>query len=283
LNFGQDWESGFMNGLKTSQLIVLLVSTKTLEGITTAATRQDNVLIEYECALIQNRLYGTPVLPIFLSGIEESDATLKFTPFQYGSGLDFPDLPHARKETSQQVIDELGKDLIPEKKEFLDSIRQTIALIFQLQGFSLRSRGENAKDLDDLMDTTVNTLHKATHVAKVSNNTVVVPPSDTESNNNSDALISNPPPNNPPSTSIVASSSSADVSKVGTDIENADVPHREIVEPKTSGNEIAELNKEIALLKQAFREEVAELKNAFFEEVAVLKKEIAQLKMHKNT
>ncbi len=28
LNFGQDWENGFMNGLKTSQLIVLLVSTK---------------------------------------------------------------------------------------------------------------------------------------------------------------------------------------------------------------------------------------------------------------
>jgi len=52
LNFGQDWESGFMNGLKMSQLIVLLVSTKTLEGITKAATRQDNVLIEYECAFI---------------------------------------------------------------------------------------------------------------------------------------------------------------------------------------------------------------------------------------
>jgi len=140
----------------------------------------------------------------------------------------------------------------------------------------LKSRGENEKDLDELIDTTVNALHKATHVAKVSNNTVVIPPSAPESNNNSDPLISNPP-NNPASTSTVASSPFADVSKVGTDIENANVPRREMVEPNTSGNEIAQLNKEIALLKQAFHEET-QLKNTFFEEVVQLKKEVAVLK-----
>jgi hypothetical protein len=52
LNYGQDWESGFLNGLKHSQVIVLLMSNKALEGIIAKAEKQqDNVLIDFDMSV----------------------------------------------------------------------------------------------------------------------------------------------------------------------------------------------------------------------------------------
>jgi hypothetical protein len=47
---------------------------KALEMLkTNAPNKQDNVLIEYECALIKNRLDGTPVVPIFIAEKDQKD------------------------------------------------------------------------------------------------------------------------------------------------------------------------------------------------------------------
>lgn len=71
LNYGANWEEGFMNGLRRAKVIILLLSTKVfyfisyihfhvshinfkkaLEGIRQNATKkQDNVLLEYQSFL----------------------------------------------------------------------------------------------------------------------------------------------------------------------------------------------------------------------------------------
>ena len=52
LNIGEDFEEEFLQGLQKSRLALLLISRESLVGIReNAASRQDNVLLEYEFAL----------------------------------------------------------------------------------------------------------------------------------------------------------------------------------------------------------------------------------------
>jgi hypothetical protein len=60
----------------------------------------------YEFALIRNKLEGTPVLPVFVSEIDEEQPTIQFVDFA-GYNMDFPDKPHQRKDSSQTIIEEL--------------------------------------------------------------------------------------------------------------------------------------------------------------------------------
>ena len=53
LNYGQDWEMGFLGWLKMSKVIVLFISHTTLAGIMTKAhVGQDNVLVEYHLPVV---------------------------------------------------------------------------------------------------------------------------------------------------------------------------------------------------------------------------------------
>lgn len=84
LNFGQNWQEGFLLGLQNSSVIVLLISSQvnfflflfflsptfsfflfyhTLDGIRSHATsKQDNVLLEYPLFLINLNFYSGNIL-----------------------------------------------------------------------------------------------------------------------------------------------------------------------------------------------------------------------------
>jgi len=146
LNDGQNYEVGFSTGLRTSQVIALLMSNTTIQLIQSKAhEHQDNVLIEYECSLVINKLYGVPVFPIFLA--EKDNNT--FVQFKFDIG--FPDVPHQRSKSAQQFIDELSKSLPESEKEFLGSIKQTMELIFKMQGAFMNQRAESAEEMNNLV------------------------------------------------------------------------------------------------------------------------------------
>jgi len=161
---GQDWEEGFLHGLTHSKVIVLLISLKVLKGIHKKASQgqQDNVLIEYECALIENQVNGTPVLPVFLGEVDETSESQKYAPFHFAeaTALELPDTPHQRNSDAQSEIDTISHSLLPEKKKFLDSISKTIQKIFKLQGYFLPLRGDDQDEIDKMVNTLMQILEK---------------------------------------------------------------------------------------------------------------------------
>eukprot|EP00026_Physarum_polycephalum_P001439 Phypoly_transcript_01440.p1 GENE.Phypoly_transcript_01440~~Phypoly_transcript_01440.p1 ORF type:complete len:1130 (-),score=207.03 Phypoly_transcript_01440:9-3374(-) len=157
LNDGQNWELGFMHGLQQSRVIVLLMSNTTMQGIlSNAQNMQDNVLIEYESALLLNKLYRVPVFPVFLA---EMGIQSQLVPFSFN--LKFPDVPHKRNESSQRFIDNISQHLPPQSTKFLESIKSTMAEIFMLQGAFMEHRVEDASEVQVLVDRILNILDKA--------------------------------------------------------------------------------------------------------------------------
>lgn len=63
---GENWQVGFLNGLKYAKLLVLLISEDGISGIRQAHTRQDNVLLEYEHALDRLEKGECLILPLLL-------------------------------------------------------------------------------------------------------------------------------------------------------------------------------------------------------------------------
>eukprot|EP00026_Physarum_polycephalum_P008013 Phypoly_transcript_08087.p1 GENE.Phypoly_transcript_08087~~Phypoly_transcript_08087.p1 ORF type:complete len:452 (+),score=62.39 Phypoly_transcript_08087:80-1357(+) len=148
LNDGQNWEMGFEQGIKNSQVIVLLMSNTTMQGIlSNAAQHQDNVLIEYESALLLNKLYNKPVFPVFLAEYKEDSHEL--VPFSFSHS--FPDVLHKRDQSSQLFIDSLSHSIPDIAKSFLGSIKQTMSEIFKLQGKFMPKRTEDENDLRELV------------------------------------------------------------------------------------------------------------------------------------
>jgi len=147
LNDGQDWEEGFLHGITNSTVIILLISNKVIEGICAKATQgQDNVLVEYECALLQNRKHGTPVIPVFVA--EKDPLSGDFIQLDFGKAMrTLPDAPHSRKSRASDMIKDLSDSIPPRKLEFLQSVKTTIDDIFHMQGVFMSKRGA---DLDDL-------------------------------------------------------------------------------------------------------------------------------------
>ncbi len=144
LNFGQDWEKGFLNGLIKSQVIVLLISTKVWNNWLSISSfcnlcffvqtdigrnhqRSSNktrqcfgwiscnsfcyplfslIFRIYECAIILNKTKGIPVVPVFLAEIDQTQPTLQFLPCR-GTSMTFPNMIHKRKPSSQSIIEKL--------------------------------------------------------------------------------------------------------------------------------------------------------------------------------
>jgi hypothetical protein len=74
---------------------------KTLEMLkTNAPNKQDNVLIEYECALIKCKLDGTPVVPIFVAEKDQKDDEYK----PVNSRMQFPDVEHCRSKSETGAV-----------------------------------------------------------------------------------------------------------------------------------------------------------------------------------
>jgi len=163
LNYGQRWEEGFLHGISTSSVIVLLVSGEVLKMMSQNAAngRQDNVLVEYECALLLNAISNVPVFPVVLSEIKLGGMGKKeFAKFDFASVSSLPDVPHVRGSTAQKAIDELSKSLAPDRTEFLKSVSKTVAEITKLKGYQLTSRAEDAKEVDAMISVLMKYLHK---------------------------------------------------------------------------------------------------------------------------
>lgn len=100
----------------------------------------------YECALLQNKLRGTPVVPICLGQLDSVDhgaPIFKRLSFREVTTMNFSDKPHKRGTIAQHQIDELwyfpqifeirfrdlyvfSKSLSPEETAFLGSVSSTI-------------------------------------------------------------------------------------------------------------------------------------------------------------
>ncbi|KAI8802057.1 hypothetical protein BJ742DRAFT_834377 [Cladochytrium replicatum] len=71
LQDGEDWQKGFLDGLKQSRLVILLVSTGALVSLRRSHLWVDNVLLEWETALIAADQKKCAVLPVWLGEKEE--------------------------------------------------------------------------------------------------------------------------------------------------------------------------------------------------------------------
>jgi len=147
LKDGQNWESGFTHGIQNSQVIILLMSNSTVQGIAgKAAQQEDNVLIEYECALLLNKIYEVPVFPVFLAELESNNKAMEFS-FK----CEIPDSTHCRGESSQRFIDKLRIHLPENERSFLSSIKKTMKEIFMLTGAFMPHRLEDESDLQSVI------------------------------------------------------------------------------------------------------------------------------------
>ncbi|KAJ3110621.1 NACHT, LRR and PYD domains-containing protein 14 [Phlyctochytrium bullatum] len=66
LKDGEDWRKGFVNGLKRSKVVVLLVSKGCIERMKTSDINIDNVLLEWETAICAEQLGLCSVIPVMI-------------------------------------------------------------------------------------------------------------------------------------------------------------------------------------------------------------------------
>jgi len=163
LNDGQDWEKGFIHGLTSSTVIILIISNTVLRVICAkAALEQDNVLVDYEFALLMNLKYGTPVIPIFVADKDDKGYAInclkikylfllfnRYTEFNFK--FELPDVPHARNSRVSRIISELSASMPTYEIDFLQSIKMTLAAIFFINGAFLPYRGDDKDTIDSLV------------------------------------------------------------------------------------------------------------------------------------
>ncbi|KAJ3025930.1 UNVERIFIED_CONTAM: hypothetical protein HDU68_006460 [Siphonaria sp. JEL0065] len=82
LKKGQDWRDGFVQGLKNSRCILMLVSSGAMEGLKKSNQYADNVLLEWETAVMAGKKSICVPQPVFINdsskNIRAIDAILKF-------------------------------------------------------------------------------------------------------------------------------------------------------------------------------------------------------------
>ncbi|KAJ3129904.1 hypothetical protein HK098_007658 [Nowakowskiella sp. JEL0407] len=66
LSSGEDWRSGINRGLKRSKCIVLLISRSALNGMKNSDTHINNVLLEWEMALLSYQKSKCVLVPVFI-------------------------------------------------------------------------------------------------------------------------------------------------------------------------------------------------------------------------
>ncbi|KAJ3083592.1 hypothetical protein HDU99_008300 [Rhizoclosmatium hyalinum] len=100
---GENWETGFINGLRNSSMVLFLVSRNAVEGFKTAHVRPDNFFLEMEVAfdILDHRLdRGIVIQPVFVDG---------YIP----NPQDFPDECHSHQSSPRMsTISNLIKRLV---------------------------------------------------------------------------------------------------------------------------------------------------------------------------
>ncbi|ORY23910.1 TPR-like protein [Rhizoclosmatium globosum] len=127
LNKGEDWEQGFLNGLRNSKLIIYLISAASLETLIekTNANKVDNVLLEIETGLKMKAADQARLLPIFVGSIMADGS---YSPFDtsYFSGSKYPDTIHAGSK---------------------NNVRDSMAHLFKIQGDFIKHPPSNKNAL----------------------------------------------------------------------------------------------------------------------------------------
>jgi len=128
LNDGEEWETGFLNGLKTAAVILLIISEDGIKGIEGAHNYQDNVLLEYEYALDKQDKGEAVILPLMVGKNVDGGLYKPFGAFgvsQYNEGK------HKSGKSTRE------------------SIRATMETLFKIQGLKTdpNSLGDRIKDI----------------------------------------------------------------------------------------------------------------------------------------
>ncbi|KAI9316134.1 hypothetical protein DFJ73DRAFT_375406 [Zopfochytrium polystomum] len=149
LNYAEDWTNGFVTGLYSSGIYVLLCSEFGMQNMRNADSKPDNVLLEWELALDLRRI----ILPILVSRqtTAEVDGRLQkiVIPFNFPRG--FPDALHKHKlspgnfnvsETVQKIYDLQGVHVNPHYMPDIDHVVIQV-MQFYSQITQAASRREN--------------------------------------------------------------------------------------------------------------------------------------------
>ena len=66
-------------------------------------------MLRYECAIMQNKLKKTPVIPLFVAGASKDGEKEKLIPFDFKclDPASFPDTPHKRGNDIQFIVDDM--------------------------------------------------------------------------------------------------------------------------------------------------------------------------------
>jgi len=138
LNLGEKWENTFFHWITSSSIIILLVSKKVLKMMSQNAVdgKQDNVLVEYECALLRHATSNVPVFCLLLPEINmdrydgDNEKAVEFDFMTAASSL--PDVQHKRGSIAQKAVDCLREKLASNQTEFLQSVSKTVEQITKL-------------------------------------------------------------------------------------------------------------------------------------------------------
>jgi len=113
LNDGEEWEAGFLNGLKSASVILCLVSEDGIKGIENAHQWQDNVLLEYEYALDKHDKGKALLLPLMVG--KSVDGGL-YKPFGAFAVSQYSEAKHKSPKSTRE------------------SVRGTMETFFKIQG-----------------------------------------------------------------------------------------------------------------------------------------------------
>ena len=150
LNSGESWEMGLKNGLEGASLVMPLVSAVALQGmIEHAATRRDNLLMEWETALERQFLGKCLVLPIFVQDVG-TNGKPRHVDYIESS---YPDTPHFLSGISikttivallkiQGVKLTLDRSGAPDPAQLAEAVRNVLSLLGSQELRTMRHRAQ---------------------------------------------------------------------------------------------------------------------------------------------
>ncbi|KAJ3102864.1 hypothetical protein HDU97_000247 [Phlyctochytrium planicorne] len=121
---GMDWDQGFLNGLERSKYIILFCSEAALEKVKVAHYVEDNMLLEWERALILRDKNQVFVQPLLVAAYQE---------VQVGSKISKALLPFKAFDLSEFPDEMMFHHLSTRTR----TIREILAEIFKIQGIRL--------------------------------------------------------------------------------------------------------------------------------------------------
>jgi hypothetical protein len=130
---GADWSAHFAAGLNTSKVILLIISIASLERIRDLNPRQDNVLLEYQKAMLRSAADANiVVIPVFVGTVGQA--------LQPPIAEDFPDVPAVASHPPT-------------------SVRAIMRQVLGLHGLFIQPGRNGSWELDEIIDSVQQALH----------------------------------------------------------------------------------------------------------------------------